>query len=150
MVADTPPIWRQAPDLDALNALHESTAVSHMGIVLTAVGPNWLRGTIPVDERTKQPFGLMHGGSAALLLETLASTAANCCVDLERAICVGLELNCNHLRGVRDGIVTGTATAIHVGRSTLVWQLEAHDEMHRLVTVGRLTSSVVTIEHRRG
>ena len=124
-------IWVQRPDAMELNRLHENTAVSRLGILVTEVGPNYLQGNMPVDERTKQPFGLMHGGSAALLLETLASAAANHCVDLNAEICVGLEINCNHVRSVKRGLVTGRATAVHIGRSSMVWQLDVWDEQDR-------------------
>ncbi len=139
----TDSIWVQVPDIDALNALHQDTAVSNLAIVVTAVGSNFISGRMPVDARTKQPFGLMHGGAAVLLLETLASAAANHCVDLATHMCVGVEVNCNHVRGVRSGYVEGTAQALHIGRSTMVWGLQAHDDKGRLVTVGRLTSAVV-------
>lgn len=138
-------IWVEQPSVEALNQLHENTAVSRLGIVVTEVGANYLEGKMPVDERTKQPFGLMHGGSAVLLLETLASAAANHCVDTKAQICVGLEINCNHVRAAKSGWVRGRATALHVGRSSMVWQLEVHDEKDRLVTTGRLTSAVTSL-----
>lgn len=136
-------IWVEEPDADALNALHEDTAVSQLGIVVTEVGPDYLEGRMPIDKRTMQPFGLMHGGSAALLLETLASAAANHCVDTRKRMCVGLELNCNHVRGAREGHVTGRAEAVHIGRTSMIWSLRAVDDKARLVTIGRLTSVVV-------
>jgi 1,4-dihydroxy-2-naphthoyl-CoA hydrolase len=136
-------IWVTTPNLVDLNTLHENTAVERLAIEMVAVGDNFLSGRMPVDQRTKQPFGLMHGGAAVLLLETLASAAANHCVDPAKQMCVGVEINCNHVRGVRQGYVKGTATALHVGRTSMVWGLEAHDEQGRLVTVGRLTAAVV-------
>jgi len=136
-------IWAKRPDLEELERLHRNTVVERLGIEITEVGPDFLRGRMPVDARTLQPFGLLHGGAAVTLLETLASAAANHCVDPERHMCVGLEVNCNHLRGVREGWVEGTATALHVGRTTLVWALEARDGAGRLVTAGRLTCAVV-------
>jgi 1,4-dihydroxy-2-naphthoyl-CoA hydrolase len=136
-------IWQARPDLDALNALHAGTAVSALGIALTEVGDDYLRGAMVVDARTRQPFGLLHGGAAALLAETVASAAANHCVDPTRFTCVGLEINCNHLRGVRDGTVTATARPLHVGRRTQVWEIRVEDETGRLVNVARLTASVV-------
>ncbi len=136
-------IWVAEPDIEALNKLHEETAVARLGITITAVGDNFLAGRMPVDQRTRQPFGLLHGGAAALLLETLASAAANHCVDPQTHICVGLELNCNHLRGVRDGFVDGRASAIHIGRTSMVWELHAQDSNGRQVSAGRLTSAVL-------
>jgi 1,4-dihydroxy-2-naphthoyl-CoA hydrolase len=135
-------IWQTLPDVDALNALHENTAVAHLGIVVTAAGPNYLAGTMPVDQRTRQPFGLLHGGATVLLLETLASAASNHCVAPQQ-MCVGLEVNCNHIRGVSAGLITGRAEAVHIGRSSLVWSLSAHDQKQRLVATGRLTAAVV-------
>lgn len=136
-------IWFATPSPEALNTLHEDTAVSQMGIEVVEVGADYLCGRMPVDNRTMQPFGLMHGGAAVLLLETLASAAANHCVDLETHICVGVEVNCNHVRGAKAGAVLGRAQAVHIGATSMVWALEARDEQQRLVTVGRLTSSVV-------
>ena len=135
-------IWVSEPVIQALNALHQNTAVAHLGIEMTEVGADYLQGRMPVDARTVQPFGLLHGGASALLLETLASAAANHCVG-EGKMCVGLEINCNHLRGVSAGWVTGQARALRVGRSSMVWDLQAWDERARMVTVGRLTTSVV-------
>ena len=135
-------VWLVTPDLEALNVLHRDTAVANLGIEVTEVGADFLKGRMPVDERTKQPFGLLHGGASVLLLETLASAAANHCVP-EGKMCVGVEINCNHLRGVGDGWVTGQAQALRVGRSSMVWDLKAWDDQARLVAVGRLTSSVV-------
>ena len=137
------PVWFERPDADALNSLHNDTAVSQLGIEITLVGDDFLEGRMPVDKRTLQPFGLMHGGAAVLLLETLASAAANHCVDITRQMCVGLEINCNHLRAVRQGWVRGRATALHVGRRSLVWSLEIWNEQDQLVSTGRLTSAVV-------
>lgn len=135
--------FRHRPSLDALNRGSDNTAVSNLGIVITEQGEDFLRGTMPVDARTKQPFGLLHGGSSALLAETLASLAANLCLeDPVRQQAVGLELNANHLRAVTEGVVTGTARPIHVGRSTQVWDIRVEDERGRLVCVSRLTLAV--------
>jgi uncharacterized protein (TIGR00369 family) len=138
--ADSP--FRGTPSLDVLNALSRGTAMEPLGIVFTAVGPDFLRGTMPVDARTKQPYGLLHGGASVLLAETLGSTAGNLCVPEDR-ICVGIEINANHLRGVRDGIVTGTARPLHVGRATHVWEIRIEDARGRLACISRLTLAVV-------
>ena len=136
------PVWVTTPDLSALNALHQGTAVSRLGIEVVEVGDNFLAGRMPVDERTMQPFGTLHGGASALLLETLASAASNHCVP-ETHMCVGVEINCNHLHGVGSGWVRGTARALRIGRTSMVWDLEARDDANRLVTAGRLTAMVV-------
>jgi uncharacterized protein (TIGR00369 family) len=136
-------IWHTRPNVEALNALHRASAVERLGVEVVEVGDDYLRATMPVDERTRQPFGLLHGGAAALLAETIASAAANHCVDPERSMCVGLEINCNHLRGVRDGTVTATARPLHLGNRTQVWEIRIEDAAGRLVGVSRLTSTVV-------
>ncbi|MGO1540667.1 MAG: hotdog fold thioesterase [Luteimonas sp.] len=115
-----------------------------LGIVFTEIGPDFLRATMPVDARTHQPYGLLHGGASALLAETLGSTAGMLCVDEGRG-CVGIEVNANHLRAVRSGIVTGTARPLHVGRSTQVWEIRIEDAGGRLVCVSRLTLAVVPL-----
>jgi 1,4-dihydroxy-2-naphthoyl-CoA hydrolase len=136
-------IWRNRPEIEGLNALHKNTAVDRLGIEITAVGADYLEGRMPVDHRTLQPFGLLHGGASVLLLETLASAAGNHCIDQATHLCVGLEINCNHLRAVRAGFVRGRAEAIHVGRRSMVWGLNLYDEQDRLASSGRMTAAVV-------
>jgi 1,4-dihydroxy-2-naphthoyl-CoA hydrolase len=138
-------IWFAPPDLEHLNRIHAATAVSALGIRITAVGDDSLSGTMPVDQRTLQPYGLLHGGASVVLAETLGSAASMCCVDLEKVYCVGLEINANHVRGVRDGIVTGVARPIHLGRSSHVWGIEIRDSDNRLVCIARLTAAVMPI-----
>lgn len=117
--------------------------VDYLGITFTEVGDDYVKGTMPVDERTHQPFGVLHGGASVVLAETLGSTAANCCVDFERQYCVGLEVNANHLRAMREGTVTGTARPLHLGGSTQVWEIHIHDEEGRRVCASRLTMAVL-------
>lgn len=136
-------IWFAPPDLGELNRIHEGTAVSSLGIRITAVGEDSLSGTMPVDQRTLQPWGLLHGGASVLLAETLGSAASMCCVDQTKSLCVGLEINANHIRGVRDGIVTGVARPIHLGRTSHVWGIEIRTDDDRLVCVARLTATVI-------
>ena len=128
--------------LAALNALSANTAMEPLGIEFTELGPDFLCATMPVDRRTHQPYGLLHGGASVLLAETLGSTAAMLCVA-EGERCVGIEINANHLRAVRDGIVTGTARPLHVGRQTQVWEIRVEDAARRLVCVSRLTVAVL-------
>ncbi|MEG3192866.1 hotdog fold thioesterase [Lysobacter sp. D1-1-M9] len=113
-----------------------------LGIVFTEIGPDFLRATMPVDARTRQPYGLLHGGASVLLAETLGSTGGNLCVPEGRA-CVGVEINANHLRAVREGIVTGTARPLHVGGRTQVWEIRIEDAADRLVCISRLTLAVI-------
>jgi 1,4-dihydroxy-2-naphthoyl-CoA hydrolase len=115
----------------------------HLGMRLTEVGPDFLRATMPVDERTQQPFGLLHGGASVSLAESLGSTAANLCIDGSRCFAVGQEINANHLRPVRSGIVTATARPLHLGSRSHVWDIRIEDDKGRLTCVSRLTMSVV-------
>jgi uncharacterized protein (TIGR00369 family) len=140
--AAAPRLFRRTTTLDELNALSRGTAMEPLGIRFTELGPDFLRGTMPVDARTHQPYGLLHGGASVLLAETLGSSAGNLCVG-DDALCVGIEINANHLAAVRDGFVTGTARALHVGRSTQVWDIRIEDDAGRLVCVSRLTLAVV-------
>ena len=128
----------------ALNALSRGTAMEPLGIVFTELGADYLRGTMPVDARTRQPYGLLHGGASVLLAETLGSTAGGLCVDEGQGV-VGIEINANHLAGVREGLVTGTARPLHVGRSTQVWEIRIEDERGRLACVSRLTLAVIAL-----
>ncbi len=134
--------FRRRPPSEVLNAQREGCAIGHLGIELTELGADFLRGRMPVDARTKQPYGLLHGGSSALLAETLASVAANLCIEEGEGQAVGLELNCNHLRAATSGWVIGTARPLHVGRSTQVWDIRIEDEQARLVCASRLTLAV--------
>ena len=136
-------IWFALPDVAELNRIHERTAVSALGIRITEVGEDSLSGTMLVDERTKQPWGLLHGGASVMLAETLGSAASMCCVDQTKTLCVGLEINANHIRSVRDGIVTGVARPIHLGRSSHVWGIEIRTSDARLVCIARLTAALV-------
>ncbi|WP_223807285.1 hotdog fold thioesterase [Montanilutibacter psychrotolerans] len=113
-----------------------------LGIVFTEVGADYVRATMPVDERTRQPYGLLHGGASVLLAETLGSSAGNLCIGDGR-ICVGIEINANHLRAVRQGVVTGTARPLHVGGRTQVWEIRIEDDGGRLICISRITLAVV-------
>lgn len=135
--------FRRRPSLEELNRGGGACVIGRLGIEITEQGEDFVRGTMPVDERTKQPFGLLHGGSSVLLAETLASWAANLCLDDPvRQQAVGLEINANHIRAVTSGVVTGTARPVHVGRGTQVWDVRVEDEQGRLVCVSRLTVAI--------
>ncbi|KQR08131.1 MULTISPECIES: hotdog fold thioesterase [Xanthomonas] len=135
--------FRAPVDLAVLNASSRNTLIEHLGIVFTEAGDDWLRATMPVDTRTKQPFGLLHGGASVVLAETLGSSAGNLCVEMTTQMCVGLEINANHLRASTEGLVTGTARAVHVGRSTHVWDIVIENPAGKRVCVSRLTLAVV-------
>jgi 1,4-dihydroxy-2-naphthoyl-CoA hydrolase len=117
---------------------------AHLGIELTEIGPDFLAGRMPVDHRTMQPYGILHGGASVALAETLASVAGNLVVDQTRERCVGLEINANHIRGAKDGFVTGRTTPLHLGRTTQVWETRIEQDC-RLVCVSRMTLAVLDL-----
>ena len=135
-------LWKKNTYLVALNALSADTLIAHLGIEYTHIGDDSLTGTMPVDSRTHQPYGLLHGGASAVLAETLGSVAANLAVA-EDKVCVGLEVNANHVRSIKKGIVTGTASALHIGYSTQVWQINICNEREQLICTSRLTVAVI-------
>lgn len=136
-------IWKQSTDLADINAWSRGTMMETLDIRFTGIGDDWLRGTMPVDHRTHQPFGLLHGGASVVLAETLGSTASMLTLDPTTHIAVGLDINANHIRGVRDGLVTGTARAVHLGRTTQVWEIRIEEGQGKLVCLSRLTMSVI-------
>ncbi|MCY4159378.1 MAG: hotdog fold thioesterase [Bacteroidetes bacterium] len=136
-------IWKSEVTVEQLNRRGSNTMVDHLDIRFTEIGPDYLQATMPVDHRTNQPIGLLHGGASVVLAETLGSVAGVLCVDIRKQYCVGLEVNANHLRGVRSGRVMGTASPIHLGRKTQVWQIGIIDEHGRKVTASRLTLAVL-------
>ncbi|RMF03827.1 MAG: hotdog fold thioesterase [Chloroflexi bacterium] len=130
-------------DVTQINNMCANTLVSHLGIEFTEVGDGYLKATMPVDDRTRQPQGLLHGGASAALAETLGSVGSALRLDLSRQVPVGLEINANHIRAITGGTVTGTATALHLGRRTHVWDIKIEDETGRLICTSRLTIMVV-------
>ena len=136
-------LWKQPTDLARINAWSANTMMETLGIRITAIGDDWLQGTMPVDQRTHQPYGLLHGGASVVLAETLGSSAAMLTLDPEKELAVGLDINANHIRGVRSGIVTGTAKMLHIGRSTQVWEIRIESEEGALVCISRITMAVV-------
>ncbi|HEV7123791.1 MAG TPA: hotdog fold thioesterase [Rhodanobacter sp.] len=136
-------LWKQPPDLGRLNGWSANTMMETLGIRITGVGDDWLRGTMPVDHRTHQPYGLLHGGASVVLAETLGSTAAMLTLDPDQELAVGLDINANHIRGVRGGLVTGTAKALHLGRTTQVWEIRIENEDGALVCISRITMAVI-------
>lgn len=136
-------IWFKSFSVEDLNAYQQQTLVSHLGIRYTEVGEDFLSAVMPVDQRTKQPAGILHGGASVALAETLGSTGANLVVDREKQLCVGLVINANHVRAMREGSVTGTARPLHIGGTTQVWEIKITDEKDRLVCVSRITMAVL-------
>lgn len=123
--------------------LGNNTMTDHLGIHFLEIGEDYLKATMPVDHRTRQPYGLLHGGASVALAETLGSVGSHLVVDSSQFNSVGIEINANHLRGVREGIVTGIARPIHTGKTTHVWEIKIYDEREKLVCVSRLTVAIV-------
>lgn len=136
-------IWFSAPDIDQVNGWSEGTMLEHLGIKITQIGENYIEGTMPADNRTFQPFKLVHGGANVVLAESLGSIGAQLTVDPKQYYCVGQEVNANHVRGVRKGTVTGRATQVYKGKTSQVWQIDLFDERERLTCTSRLTVAVV-------
>jgi uncharacterized protein (TIGR00369 family) len=135
-------IWKKNSNLDRLKALSEDTLIAHLGIEYTLIGDDFIQATMPVDSRTRQPHGLLHGGASVVLAETLGSVAANLAAPQGKA-CVGLEINASHLRAVKKGVVTGTAKAVRIGRTVQVWQIDICNERQQLICTSRITVSVI-------
>ncbi len=129
--------------LEFVNQLNKNTMGDLLGIEITEIGGDYLKGRMPVDNRTKQPFGILHGGASAALAETLGSIAGTLVLDPDKEFCVGLEINANHIRSARSGFVYGTARPIHVGGRTQVWEIRIEDERQSLVCISRLTLAVL-------
>ena len=136
-------LWKQNLSLDQANAMFRNTMCETIGLRITEIGDDYVRATMPVDARTIQPYGLLHGGASVALAETLGSLAGMLTLDPAAEAAVGLDINANHVRGVKSGVVTGTARAVHLGRSTQVWEMRIEDERQKLVCISRLTLAVV-------
>ena len=137
-------LWKKTFTLENLNQLCSNSAVSHLGIEISAFGEDWIEATMPVDHRTTQPFGLLHGGISVALAETIGSLAGYLAIE-ENKIAVGLDINAHHLRSVKQGIVTAKATPISLNRNIHVWQIDIRDEQDKLCCVSRLTLSILNL-----
>ena len=135
-------IWTRPISVEELTASHRDTAPEHLGLEFLEVGPDFIRARVPVDKRTKQPFGLLHGGVSVVLAETLGSCGAIHCAPPGHGV-VGLDINANHIRSARSGWVTGKTTPVHIGRSTQVWAIEMHNDAGELTCVSRITMAVL-------
>lgn len=136
-------IWYNEFGVDDFNRRGKNTLSELLGIQFTEIGEDYLTATMPVDERTRQPIGILHGGANVVLAETVASTAANAVIDIKHFYCVGLEINANHLRSVKEGLVTAVASPIHLGRTTQVWQIEIYNEQGKKTCISRMTAAVI-------
>jgi 1,4-dihydroxy-2-naphthoyl-CoA hydrolase len=139
-------IWRSLRSLADLNSGRDGTLIEHLGIEFSEIGDDFVRATMPVDHRTRQPYGLLHGGASVALAETSGSMGATMCVDVAEYLCVGQEINANHVRSVRSGLVTATARPVHLGGRTHVWTIDIVNEDGKLVCTSRLTVAII----RRG
>lgn len=138
-------LWTTTPDLAHLNSLRTNTICDVLDITFDAFDDTSITASMVVDHRTHQPFGLLHGGASVVLAETLGSMASYLCIDQQKFYCVGLEVNANHLRGVRNGRVSAVARAVHIGRTTHVWDIRLTDENGKLNCISRLTIAVVAL-----
>lgn len=143
-------IWwgGELPPLERLNALNDSGMPAHIGIEFTEVGADWMTARMPVDHRTQQPFKRLHGGASVALAETVGSVAAGNCVDREKSVAVGMEINANHLRPAYEGYVYATARPVNIGRTTHVWSIEIEDAAGKLVCISRLTMAVIPVDRK--
>ena len=139
-------IWFREFKLEEIQILNHGTMGAHLGIRLTEIGDDFLKGLMPVDERTRQPMGILHGGASVALAETLGSIAANLVVDKTKKRCVGLEINANHIRSIKEGWVTGIARPVHLGSSTQVWNIEIRDDQERMICISRHTVAVLEVK----
>ena len=143
-------IWHGTPDLASSKKLEQGTIHDALGITVTEIGDNYVIGTMPVDQRTVQPYGILHGGASVVLAGSLGSIASHYVVDSEKYVTVGLDINANHLRPVRSGFVTGKASPIHLGRKNHVWDVEIRSDRDKLICKARLTIAVIKKEELGG
>jgi 1,4-dihydroxy-2-naphthoyl-CoA hydrolase len=136
-------IFKIKPSLTQLNNTSTQTMVTHLGIEFTEIGEDYLEATMPVDHRTIQPMGILHGGANVVLAETLGSVAASLTIDLDTQQVVGLEINANHLKSVRSGKVKGITKPIHLGKSTQVWEIKIFNEAEQLCCISRITMAIL-------
>ncbi len=136
-------IWHKPVDLKLLNDYHKNTMQQFLGIEFTEVGDDYIKATMPVNERTKQPHGLLHGGANVVLAESLGSIASVLCLNLEEKNCVGLEINANHIRAVKSGFVHGITRPVHIGRSTMIWEIKIYDDAGKLSCISRITNAIL-------
>ena len=137
-------IWfDKSLSIEKLRPLGVGNMAEYLGIKWTEIGDSFIKASMPVDHRTKQPYGLLHGGASCVLAETLGSVASAMVIDHTKFICVGIEINANHIRSARQGVVIGTVTPLHLGTSTHVWDIRIHDEAGKMTCVSRLTVAII-------
>ena len=138
-------LWKNKTTVDLLQEKSKNTMIEYLGIEILEIGDDYLTAKMPVDHRTKQTAGILHGGASVVLAETLGSIAAGLCIDSEKKHIVGVEINANHIRSAHDGWVTGVTRPLHVGKSTQVWEIKIFDETEKLVCISRLTVANIDI-----
>ena len=143
-------IWHKPIDLEMLKKFHNNTMPEYLGIEFTEIGEDFLKARMPVNEKTKQAHGVLHGGASVVLAESLGSVASVLCLDPENKTCVGLEINANHIRAVREGFVYGVTRPVHLGRSTQVWEIKIYDDQERLVCISRITNAILDKKSPKG
>ncbi len=143
-------IWFRDHTPGEVNFIMRETLISHLGIEILEIGEDYLTARMPVDSRTSQPMGILHGGASVALAETLGSCGANLVIDRDEYACVGLEINANHVRSASSGYVVGTARPLHLGKTTQVWEMLIRDEEGNLVCASRMTNAVLKKERREG
>lgn len=136
-------IWFKDYTLENINAMSKNSMMEHLDIKITEIGDSYIKATMPVDSRTVQTHGLLHGGASVVLAESLGSIAGSLVLNMKEQFCVGLDINANHIRSVKNGLVTGITKPIHIGRSTQVWEIKIYDEGNMLVCISRLTLAVI-------
>lgn len=140
-------MWFKEPKLEEFAPFKKGTLLEALGIEITEIGDDYLKGTMPVDHRTKQPYGILHGGASVALAETLGSIAAGMVIDLSKQICVGLEINANHVRPMTGGMVEGVAKSVFIGRKTQIWEIKISDSATgKLVCISRITMAILPKE----
>ncbi|MEO6220015.1 MAG: hotdog fold thioesterase [Ginsengibacter sp.] len=142
-------IWfNKSLNLSQVKDFGKETMASYLGIEWVEVGADFAKMSIPVNEKTQQPYGLLHGGASCVLAETIGSLASALVIDMDKFYCVGLEINANHIRSVREGLVIGTCTPLHLGKSTHVWDIKLHDDFEKLICVCRLTVAIIPLKQQ--
>lgn len=136
-------IWKNETTVEVMNSFSNNTMVSHLGIEFLEIGDDFLKARMPVDNRTHQPLGLLHGGASVVLAETLGSSAGSMCVTYPDEYVVGLEINANHIKSARSGWVTGITKPVHLGKKTQVWEIKIYNESEELVCISRITLAVI-------
>ncbi len=131
--------------IDDINKIGQNSMGGYLGIEVTEIGEDFIKGKMPVDQRTRQPYGMLHGGASVVLAESLGSIAATLTVDQNKQYCVGLDINANHIRGVKEGYVYGIASPFHIGKSTQVWEIKVTNDEGKLVCISRITMAVIDI-----